>query len=108
MSFPVSEPRQDLWSGVEWLRSHARRQINRKADRSKVEELEAQVDKLTLYVATLFRILVTEKIVSQEDLQKLLMRLDEEDGQVDGTYRGRDPITGEVLPESNPFADLGS
>ncbi len=98
---------EDLRSDVAWLRSQTRRRIGMKANRSQVGELEAEVDRLTLYVATLFRILVVEKVVSAEDLRNLLVRIDAEDGQVDGAYRGRDLVSGEERPEpANPFASL--
>jgi hypothetical protein len=99
----------DLQDDVEWLRSQTRRRIALKANRSEVEHLQEEIDHLRLYIATLFRILIARRIMTLEETRKLLVRIDAEDGQIDGAYpENRDPVTGqEQPPQTNPFAGLG-
>jgi len=99
---------QDLRDDVEWLRMQTRRRIAMKANRSEAEHLQDEIDHLRLYVATLFRILIAKRIMPLEDMRKLLVAIDAEDGQVDGAYpESRDVVTGQELPpEANPFAEL--
>jgi hypothetical protein len=110
MALPLTGPYfaiNDLRADVAWLRQQTRRRFANKANRSKVEELEAAVDHLNLLIATLFRILVVEKLVDVGELRTLLDRVDAEDGQLDGAYRGLDPVSGQELAAAgNPFAGL--
>jgi hypothetical protein len=99
---------QDLQDDVNWLRMQTRRRLALKGNRSEVEHLQDEIDHLRLYVATLFRILIAKQIMAPEDVRKLLVAIDAEDGQVDGAYpENRDPVTGQELPpDPNPFAEL--
>jgi len=97
---------RDLQADVEWLRSQTRRRIGMKADRSEAERLQEEIDHLRLYIATLFRILIARRVVAQEDVRKLLVKIDAEDGQVDGAFSDtRDVVTGQELPpDESPFS----
>lgn len=99
---------QDLRYDLEWLRDMTRRRLALKAGRSEAEQLREEIDHLRLYIATLFRVLIAKRVMTVEEVRKLLVAIDAEDGQVDGAYRGHDLVTGQELPpEESPFTGLG-
>ena len=53
-----------------------------------LQRLATENDELKLYVATIFRVLVSKKVVSQEELRDLIHAIDREDGQTDQAFRG--------------------
>ena len=74
---------------------------------SDLEDLQAQVDQLRLYVATLFQILVAHGTFTAEEAKALMLKLDATDGKFDGSYSGHDVVTGKDLPPvENPFDNL--
>jgi hypothetical protein len=81
---------------------------HRRMHTADTEDLQAQVDQLRLYVATLFQILIAHGVFTAAEVQQLMARLDASDGAADGGYQGRDVVTGaELPPEVNPFTGLG-
>jgi len=60
---------------------------------SEVERLRAEIGELRLYVATLFRLLITKGVASQEDVRSIIRLIDGEDGKTDKAFKG-DVLTG--------------
>lgn len=68
---------------------------NQSVDTAQIQRLTSEVNELKLYIATIFRVLVSRKIISQDDLRNLIHIVDGEDGAVDGAYYGDTSAAGE-------------
>ena len=51
-------------------------------------DLERQIYELRLYVASLYRLLVSKGIATQKEVQDMIEKTDSEDGAVDGEFYG--------------------
>ena len=60
---------------------------------SEVERLRVENGELRLYVATLFRLLITKGVATEDEVRSLVRVIDGGDGQVDNAFRG-DVLTG--------------
>jgi multidrug resistance efflux pump len=75
----IQKLRDELW---------ASRTSSRDAAGS-VEQLQAEVDELRLYLVAVVRLLVSKGIVSREELKRVVNAIDAEDGLSDGRRKGR-------------------
>jgi hypothetical protein len=57
--------------------------------------LTGEINELKLYIAAIFRVLVTKKIVSQHELKDLIHAIDQEDGKIDNAFEGDPTSPGE-------------
>jgi hypothetical protein len=81
---------------------------------SDVETLRAENAELRLYVAVLFRLLISKGIASDDEVRKLINRIDAADGAMDAGFNG-DVVTGRPVSNTdltargndNPFRELG-
>lgn len=55
---------------------------------SDLDRLQEENDELKLYVATLFRLLVSKGITTQDEVRSLIETIDAEDGAADGKFEG--------------------
>lgn len=95
---------KQAWVDAEGMRERSRQRMHS----SDAESLQAQIDQLRLYVATLFQILIAHKAFTADEARALMERLDAADGTVGDGYQGRDVVTGAELPaEENPFSGIG-
>lgn len=53
-----------------------------------LKRLQAENDELRLYLAAVIRILVSKRIVTQDEVQQIVEAIDAEDGTVDGKFTG--------------------
>ena len=58
---------------------------------SELERLRNENGKLMLYIAVLFRILESKRIVNRDEIIELMERIDQEDGTYDNAYTGDIP-----------------
>jgi hypothetical protein len=56
---------------------------------AQLKELQAANGELRLYVATLFRLLLSKGVVARDEAVKLLGEVDEEDGKPDHSHEGK-------------------
>jgi hypothetical protein len=54
-----------------------------------VKDLQEENGKLKLYIAVIFRLLVTKGIVDRDELYDLVEKIDEEDGRSDDSHSGK-------------------
>ncbi len=53
-----------------------------------LQRLTAEINELKLYIATIFRTLVSKKIVTHDELRDLIEAVDLEDGKADQAFHG--------------------
>src|SRR5436190_8627380 len=89
-----------------WLEA-AQGRCQRRMHSTDTASLQAEVDQLRLYVAALFRLLVTHGVFTVEEAQRLVGELEAASSEPDGAA-GRDVVSGaELPPAENPFRELG-
>jgi len=71
------------------------------------EALQSEIDRLRVYVTSLFQLLIARGVFTEEEAKRLVAELDPSTGETDEGYRDRDVVTGEKLPpQENPFRGL--
>jgi len=55
---------------------------------SRLQRLELDVDEMRLYLAALFRLLISKGILSKDEVSRYVETIDLEDGSADGRHRG--------------------
>jgi multidrug resistance efflux pump len=80
---------EDSEREIEQLKSAARwsdRQST--ASQERLDSVIAQNAELKLYLAATLRLLMEKGVVSREDIQVMINRVDQQDGKTDGKYSG--------------------
>jgi hypothetical protein len=103
---------QDQADEIARLKQHMRNPFD--ASPSDVNSLRTENAELRLYVAVLFRLLISKGIASEDEVRTLINRIDAADGAVDAGFKG-DVVTGRPVArtgltargDDNPFRDLG-
>lgn len=80
---------EDSEQEIERLKSAARwSDRKRMANEDQLESVIAQNAELKLYLAATLRLLMEKGVVSREDIQAMLNRVDQQDGKTDRKYSG--------------------
>ena len=53
-----------------------------------LDRLQAENDELRLYLAAVIRILLSKRVVTQDEMKQIVDAIDAEDGTVDGRFTG--------------------
>jgi hypothetical protein len=89
----------------EWLEASQNR-LQRRMHSTDTASLQAEVDRLRLYVETLFRLLLARGVFTVEEAQRLMTELEVASSGSDSAPE-RDVVTGAELPsQQNPFQEL--
>jgi len=57
-------------------------------DPAEIDDLEGQIYRLRLHIATLYRLLTSKGICTPEEIQSLMEKIDAEDGAIDEEFFG--------------------
>lgn len=55
---------------------------------AELQAVQRENDQLKLYLAAVIRLLISKGVIAQEDIQKMVVIIDAEDGAMDGKARG--------------------
>jgi hypothetical protein len=89
----------------DWLEA-AQDRGQRRMHSTDTASLQVEVERLRLYVETLFRLLVARGVFTAEEAQRLVGELEAAASASDGAAK-RDVVSGaELPPEENPFREL--
>ena len=83
----IEENRKD----IDFLKRHSRAQHEWNpfgTTPTYTQRLQQENDELKLYVAAIFRLLVSKGIATQNEIRNLVERIDAEEGAVDGRFEG--------------------
>jgi hypothetical protein len=79
----------DQKAEIEQMREEIRRsRSSGGGSAGQVERLQAENDELRLWLAAIIRVLVSKRVVSQEEIRRIVEAIDAEDGTVDGKFTG--------------------
>jgi hypothetical protein len=74
---------------IQQLRNELRRVRGSAPDAdSRIRRLELDVDEMRLYLAAIFRLLLSKGILTKDEVKQCVEAIDLEDGSADGKYRG--------------------
>jgi hypothetical protein len=79
----------DQKAEIEQMREEIRRsRSSGGGSAGQIEGLQAENDELRLWLAAIIRVLVSKRVVSQEEIRRIVAAIDAEDGTVDGRFTG--------------------
>ncbi|MDB5345669.1 MAG: hypothetical protein JWP89_4046 [Schlesneria sp.] len=81
--------RSDIESQREELDELKKQLRGRSRSASDTKDLQEEIGKLKLYIAVIFRLLVSKGIVDRDELYELVEQIDEEDGRSDDSHSGK-------------------
>ena len=79
---------EDQRRDIERLKRRLETKPSYSVEPAELQRLTAEVNELKLYIATIFRVLVSKRIVSQVELHELIEAVDREDGKADRAFHG--------------------
>lgn len=79
---------EDQRRDIERLKRRLQAQPTYAVEPAELPRLTAEVNELKLYIATIFRALVSKNIVTHDELRELIEAVDLEDGKVDRAFHG--------------------